>query len=141
MKRIAVCAWAGFVAYSICLFSIGPAGFTSMDRLEAERGRLETNLKELTSINADLAARVEALQSDRETIAAEGRKYGYIAPGERLVRVVGIASPQRYHIAGKILALREAPAQGGLLPLCAALLAAGAVFLLGLAAAPREGRA
>jgi cell division protein FtsB len=140
MKRIAVCAWAGFIAYAVCLFSIGPAGFKSMDRLEAERGRLETNLKELKSINEDLAARVDALQRDRETIAAEGRAYGYIAPGERLVKVIGIAQPQRFHIAGKILNLREAPTEGGFIPLCAALTVALAVFLLGIATQAREGR-
>jgi cell division protein FtsB len=138
MKRIAVCAWAGFIAYAVCLFSIGPAGFKSMNRLETERVRLESNLKELKTINEGLALRVQALQSDRETITVEGRRYGYIAAGERLVRLVGMRTTQRYHVAGKILKLKEAPTQGGFIPLCAAITVAIAIFLLSMAIQPRD---
>ena len=140
MKRVAVCAYAGFVAYALCLFTIGPAGFKSMDRLASERTRLENNLRELKSINEDLAARVNALQQDGDLVAAEGRKYGFIAPGERLVKVSGVKLPQRFDVAGKILKLKEAPTQGGFLPLCAALTVALAVFLLGMASPAKEGR-
>lgn len=133
MKRIAVCAWAGFVAYALCLFLAGPAGFASMKRLETERERLAVNLAELRSINESLATRVEALKSDRETIAIEGRRLGFLSEGERLVKIVGRDTPSRSLVVGKILTLREAPAQGGFLPLCAALATAAAVFLLSMA--------
>lgn len=133
MKRITVCAWAGFVAYAVCLFAAGPAGFSSMKRLEAEKERLALNLNELRTINESLALRVDALKGDRETIAIEGRRFGYLSPGERLVKVSGRGSTERFMMAGRILKAREAPAQGGFLPVCAGALVALAVFLLSLA--------
>jgi cell division protein FtsB len=132
MKRLALCAWAGFVAYAVTLFIYGPAGFSSMSRLEAEQARISSNLEELRAINDNLALRVQALNSDRETIQVESRKYGYIAKGERLVQVQGLKSPKTYLMAGKILKFREKPTQGGFLPVCAALIVACIALFLSL---------
>ncbi len=132
MNRYTICAWAGFVAYTISLFLSGPAGFSSLESMEGEKTRLEANLRELEALNTSLAQRVEALRSDPEAIQIEARRYGYLAEGERLVQISSRDGSRKPQLAGRFLRFRPPAGQGGFIPLAAAFMASAIVFLLSL---------
>jgi cell division protein FtsB len=136
MKRILLSLWIGCVVYSLTLFFFGPAGFQSMKHLESEAQRLDDNLVELQAINAKLELRAKNLESDDETIRLVARDYGYIQPGERIIKLSGSKPVNTYQVAGRILHARENPNSGIIFPFIAALIASAS--FLGLSFRPKR---
>jgi hypothetical protein len=132
MKRVIVSAWAGFVVYALAIFIAGPAGFAATGRLERERARMSANVDELKRINRSLADDFIALGSQPGRLKLEARDLGYIAPGEKVVRLPSAAAPARGRglAVGDVLSFDPGRRGGAVLPACAGLLAAAFVFLI-----------
>jgi hypothetical protein len=93
MKRFSVILplFAGTLAYSILSFCAGPRGIVPMQRLETEKNRVSRNLDDLYGIREDLDARYRNLTSDPDTISVYAHELGYVASGERLIKLAGFS--------------------------------------------------
>jgi len=146
MKRFALALYAGFLAYVLASVLLGPASPSSMRALAEERARIQANLEDLRRLKADYERRIGALRSDPSAQALAARSLGYIAPGERIVRVEGLPPKKRRAVAGRILAFKEGAAPGRALaiPIGAAVFAlvllSGAVIAKESFHAPRQAR-
>lgn len=81
--------FAGIIVYTVLSVCIGPRGLWAMRQLAGERARLATNLDTLRTINEDLDARFQCLSADPDTISVYAHELGYVADGERLIRLAG----------------------------------------------------
>lgn len=93
MKRFAVIVpvFVGTLVYSILGITVGPRGMLPMAGLSGEKARIGRNLEILYEINADLDARYRSLNSDPDTISVYAHELGYVASGERLIKLAGFA--------------------------------------------------
>jgi hypothetical protein len=146
MKRFALALYAGFLTYLLASVLLGPASPSSMRALAEERSRIQANLEDLRRLKADYERRIGALRSDPSAQALAARSLGYLAQGERLVRVEGLPPKKRRAVAGRILSLKEGSAPGRALALpigasvFALVLLAGAVVTKESNHAPRQAR-
>ena len=76
-----------------CVFSIllGPKSIWSAAQLSLQRDKVRANLESLYAVNADLDARVKNLTADPDTIAVYAHELGFVAKGERLIRLAGFS--------------------------------------------------
>jgi hypothetical protein len=146
MKRFALALYAGFLAYLLASVLLGPASPSAMRALAEERARIQANLEDLRRLKADYERRIGALRSEPSTQALAARSLGYLAPGERIVRVEGLPPRKRRAVAGRILSLKEGASPGRALALpigasvFALVLLAGAVIAKESSHAPRQAR-
>ncbi len=93
MKRFSVVASlsAATAIYCLVSLSLGPRGFWAMRQLESQREAVGANLDSLTLIRDDLDSRLKNLSADPDTISVYAHELGYVAEGERLIKLAGFA--------------------------------------------------
>ena len=62
-----------------------------MRQLESQREAVGANLDSLTLIRDDLDSRLKNLSADPDTISVYAHELGYVAEGERLIKLAGFA--------------------------------------------------
>ncbi|AEH40131.1 probable septum formation initiator [Treponema paraluiscuniculi Cuniculi A] len=75
-------------SYGVLAFFWGERGVCAMRLLEREKKELVHHIQTLAERGRDLAAVVDALSFDEETIGAYARQLGYVRAGDVLVRPV-----------------------------------------------------
>lgn len=83
--------FVGTLVYGILSFSVGPRGLVPMARLAEQKTVLNGNLESLYTIKEDLNARMQNLTADPDTISVYAHELGYVAEGERLVKLAGFS--------------------------------------------------
>lgn len=91
MKRfkIVLPIFVGTLVYSALSFCIGPRGLWAMDQLALEKQKVAANLENLYLMNEDLDSRFQNLSADADTISVYAHELGYVANGERLIKLAG----------------------------------------------------
>lgn len=83
--------FAGTLVYGLLSFSVGPRGMFPMARLAEQKALLAANIDGLYAINEDLNARMQNLTADPDTISVYAHELGYVADGERLIKLAGFS--------------------------------------------------
>lgn len=139
-EKILVAAWMAVAVYGFSSMAIGRTGILAYRKLYAEKVRLSGNMDQLRSINSKLEGSLTALRSDSDTIIVYARELGYARKDESLVRISGLpAASRRVAAAGNLLAVKRPQAVDDR-TLRIAALSAGALVLVLIAAAGRNGR-
>ncbi len=93
MKRyqIILPIFIGTLMYSLLSFCLGPRGIWPMRQLLEEKSKIARNLETLYTINQDLDAHLQNLSADPDTISIYAHELGYVAEGERLIKLAGFS--------------------------------------------------
>ncbi|OHE66358.1 MAG: hypothetical protein A2413_20935 [Treponema sp. RIFOXYC1_FULL_61_9] len=138
--KILVAAWMAIAVYGFSSVAIGSTGLLAYGKLYAEKVRLAENMENLRLINDELEGSLTALRSDSDTIAVYARELGYARKDESLVRISGLpAASRRVAAAGNLLAVKK-PVAVDDTTLRIASLSAGALALLFIILAGRNGK-
>ncbi|MCL2608435.1 MAG: septum formation initiator family protein [Treponema sp.] len=70
---------------------MGQNGVAAKRHLEAERLRLQENRDMLVAANNSLASTKESLLYDGDALSVHLRQLGFVLPGERFIRVMGVS--------------------------------------------------
>lgn len=91
MKRLKIVLpiFIGTLVYSVLSMCIGPKGIWAMSQLTRERTRVSANLESLYIANEDLNSRFQNLSADPDTISVYAHELGYVANGEKLIKLAG----------------------------------------------------
>ena len=82
------------VAVYVCIGILwGREGLWAYNQLQKQKIILNMSAERLQDINLRLNAEYNALQKDKDIIAAYAKKLGYVSEGERLVKITGIGNP------------------------------------------------
>ena len=68
----------------------GQNGLWAMRQLEEQRQNISINKAEIERINQELTLEYTALRNDMEVVAAYARRLGFVAEGEKLVKITGL---------------------------------------------------
>lgn len=110
MKRfkIVLPIFIGTLVYSILSMYIGPKGVWAMSQLSRERTRVSANLASLYLSNEDLNSRFQNLSADADTISVYAHELGYVANGEKLIKLAGFTGGiDRNFEAGSAIAVKK----------------------------------
>jgi len=87
--------WTGVLIYTSISLLFGAMGFSAYRQLQIEEAKQEANIKALQQINMELEATMNSLLFDQDTITIFAREQGYVARGERFIRIAGLGFNQR----------------------------------------------
>jgi len=110
MKRFNVILplFIGTLIYSLLSITVGPKGIWPMSQLVQEKTILSTNLDTLYRLNEDLDTRFSNLSADPDTISVYAHELGYIANGEKLIKLAGFSGGiDRKFESGTALTLKQ----------------------------------
>jgi len=88
------------VLFSLCLGTFvyvlisvlgGQNGIWAMNQLEEQKKEISLHTAEIAKTNNELAMEYTALKQDGSVVAAYARRLGYVAEGEKLVKISGLA--------------------------------------------------
>lgn len=79
----------GTLVYCLLLLTVGPKGIWPMKQLEKEIAILTNNVVLLSNIEKELSIQVQNLTADPDTISIYAHEIGYIADGEKLIKLSG----------------------------------------------------
>ncbi|GAB6392156.1 MAG: putative septum formation initiator subfamily [Treponematales bacterium] len=128
--RYLLVPWTGVAVYALLALHSGPVGSASYRQLLAGRESAEANLERLKAVNQELERAKDALLYDADTLAVRARELGYARPGEKFLRVVGLADPYRRRPApGEVYAAPARKFIPGPTLLLIALASSAVVFL------------
>jgi len=82
--------WTFFFVYTFFSFFLGQNGMSARKHLEAERIRLNENLKTLENINTDYQNIRNNLTVDQDSLSVYARQLGYGREGEEYIRIMGL---------------------------------------------------
>ncbi|MDX9958901.1 MAG: septum formation initiator family protein [Spirochaetia bacterium] len=89
MKNIILTAsWFAVAVYCILAGVYGPAGLKATAQARQAASAMLTNIDQLEKLNMEYSLEWNALRSDAELIAVQGRSLGFIANDEIVVRLV-----------------------------------------------------
>lgn len=101
--------YISFLTFSLLALFFGETGVTSLDRLRIRNGALSSNLDDLVNKQGDLAARLESLRSDPESIVIEARALGLYRRGDQVVQFRNLETRRALPNAGQVLNLLPLP--------------------------------
>ena len=78
------------MVYTFFSFFLGQNGVSARKHLEAERVRLNENLKTLENINTDYQNIRNNLNIDQDSLSVYARQLGYGREGEEFIRIMGL---------------------------------------------------
>jgi len=81
----------GTLIYSALSISVGPRGLWPMSQLDRQKTKIESNLNTIYLLNEELDARFSNLSADPDTISVYAHELGYIANGEKLIKLAGFS--------------------------------------------------
>ena len=82
--------WTFFFVYTFLSFLMGQNGLYARRHMEAERIRLNENLKKLENINTDYQNIRNNLMVDQDSLSVYARQLGYGREGEEYIRIMGL---------------------------------------------------
>lgn len=88
--KILISVSVGTLVYVLISFFGGQNGIWAMKQLEEQRQNIYINKSEIERINEELTLEYTALRSDMEVVAAYARRLGFVAEGEKLVKISGL---------------------------------------------------
>lgn len=88
--KILISISAGTLVYVLISFFGGQNGLWAMNQLEEQRQNISINKAEIEKINEELTLEYTALRNDMEVVAAYARRLGFVAEGEKLVKISGL---------------------------------------------------
>lgn len=88
--KILISISVGTLIYVLISFLGGQNGLWAMSQLEEQRHNISINKAEIEKINEELTLEYTALRNDMEVIAAYARRLGFVAEGEKLVKISGL---------------------------------------------------
>jgi hypothetical protein len=89
--KVVLPLFIGTLMYSALSISVGPRGLWPMSQLDRQKTIIQGNLGELYLINEDLNAKFSNLSADPDTISVYAHELGYIANGEKLIKLAGFS--------------------------------------------------
>ena len=90
--RFLVAACVGTFFYVLVALLGGRDGLWAMNQLQEQKRSVSMHTAAIEKTFEELNLEKVALQSDNDVIAAYARKLGFVSPGEKLVKVSGLAS-------------------------------------------------
>jgi cell division protein FtsB len=108
MRRLVPIIAAGFIAASLLTWAFGDSGLRAAARLERYRDGLAANVESLRARNAALEAELRQLREDPAANEVLARELGLYRPGDRVLRVEGLAPRPRLYSVGTLLRRRSA---------------------------------
>ncbi|MDR1785987.1 MAG: septum formation initiator family protein [Spirochaetaceae bacterium] len=91
--RILAAIFAGTLVYVALALVAGKNGLWAEQQLEAQMLEVSLRTAEIAALNGELELEYLGLRDSPEVIGAYAKKLGYVAEGERLIKITGI--PQR----------------------------------------------
>lgn len=88
--KILISVSVGTLVYVLISFLGGQNGLWAMNQLEEQRQNISINKAEIEKINEELTLEYTALRNDMEVVAAYARRLGFVAEGEKLVKISGL---------------------------------------------------
>lgn len=82
---------AGTLAYALLSILWGQNGVWAQRQLEEQKIAISARAHEIQKINDELNLEKTAIRDDADVIAAYARKLDYVFPGEKLVKINGLA--------------------------------------------------
>jgi len=89
--KVVLPIFIGTLIYSVLSISVGPRGLWPMSQLDQQKTKIESNLSALYLLNEDLDARFNNLSADPDTISVYAHELGYVANGEKLIKLAGFS--------------------------------------------------
>ena len=110
MKRnkIVFPIFIGTLIYGLLSFWVGPRGLWPMSQLQEHKTVFSSNLELLYTINQDMGARLQNISADPDTISVYAHELGYIAEGEKLIKLAGFSGGiERNLTAGNAISVKK----------------------------------
>jgi cell division protein FtsB len=99
--KVLTAVFLGTLSYVLVSLFGGQDGLWAERQLRAEQRRIGLRTAEIQGVNTELRLEYEALKGDPEVIASFARKLGYVADGEKLVKINGLpVTAQKVYNAG-----------------------------------------
>ncbi|GMO54898.1 MAG: hypothetical protein Pg6C_20760 [Treponemataceae bacterium] len=106
--RALTAVFLGTLAYVLISFCGGQDGLWAERQLQAQRREISLRTTEITRINTELQLEYQALKNDPEVVASMARKLGYVADGEKLIKINGLpVAAQKVYNTGTALKREE----------------------------------
>jgi cell division protein FtsB len=107
-NKIIIPIFIGTLIYSVLSFSLGPRGLWPMSQISEHKATFSSNLEVLYTINQDMNARLQNLSADPDTISVYAHELGYVAEGEKLIKLAGFSGGiERNLIAGNAISVKK----------------------------------
>ncbi len=87
---------AGTCLYALVSVSLGKDGLWALRQMKEQKRLLSTRTEQIQGIYNSLDLERTALEHDGDVIAAFARKLGFVEPGEKLVKLNGLASEDEF---------------------------------------------
>ncbi len=107
MRRLVPILAAGFITAALLTWAFGDSGLHAAARIERYRVSLAANVESLRARNAALEAELERLREDPAANEVLARELGLYRPGDRVLRVEGLAPRPRLYSVGTLLRRRS----------------------------------
>ena len=85
-----IAVFFGTLVYVVSSSAVGVDGIWAQKQLEEQKRILSLNDAKLKMINEDLKLEKLALEKDMDVIASYARKLGFVSPGEKIVKIMGL---------------------------------------------------
>lgn len=97
MFRVLAAVLAGTFVYVLISLAFGRDGLMADGQLREQRQILSRRAEEIRLINNSLELEYSALKRDPDVIAAFARKLGYVRGGEKIVKINGLISDEKFY--------------------------------------------
>ncbi|MBO5138007.1 MAG: septum formation initiator family protein [Spirochaetaceae bacterium] len=88
--KVLVSVSIGTLVYVLMSICFGRSGMWAMKQLENQKRDISIHTAEIAKINGELSLEYTALKQDMDVVAAYARRLGYVAEGEKLVKISGL---------------------------------------------------
>lgn len=108
MFRTLIAILAGTFVYALVSLTFGRDGIVADGQLFEQKRALSARAEEIQRITNSLELEYAALKKDPDVIAAFARKIGYVAQGEKLLKINGLVSSEVENFdTGAVLKITE----------------------------------
>ncbi len=107
MRRLFPVLMLVFSVASLLIYLFGDSGLFSYAALASYKAKLAANVSDLEARNNQLLGRLTAVRTDPDTEKVMARSQGWYEPGEQVVKIEGISSPQELTVVGDLLRYRK----------------------------------
>ena len=95
--RFLIAVLAGTFVYVIISLTGGKDGLFASQQLREQKRILSAKTEQIQKINDSLSLEYTALEKDPDVIAAFARRLGFVKAGEKIVKINGLHSSERYN--------------------------------------------
>ncbi len=89
-SKVLISICAGTFLYVVLSVFVGQNGIWAMRQLEEQKRTISLHTAEIARTNDELLLEYTALKQDMAVVAAYARRLGYVAEGEKLVKISGL---------------------------------------------------